>query len=135
MRKYLGLIGAITLAGYWPWLSATAAEATSVTTTTAAGYFFAGAQSAGNKMGYSANSVNGTGLLLGTVATIINFVSSLLGVIFLVVAIYAGILWMMAAGNEKQVTKSKEILKAASIGLIVILSAYAITFFIIKRLT
>lgn len=52
------------------------------------------------------------------------------GTIFFVLVVYAGILWMTAAGNEEQTTKAKKILGAAVIGLIIVLSAYAITRFI-----
>jgi hypothetical protein len=44
--------------------------------------------------------------------------------------IYAGILWMTAQGNEQQVSKAKNLLINATIGLIITLAAYAITSFI-----
>lgn len=52
------------------------------------------------------------------------------GTIFFVLVVYAGMLWMTAAGNEEQTTKAKKILGAAIVGLIIVLSAYAITRFI-----
>ena len=54
----------------------------------------------------------------------------LLGMIFLVLTIYAGFLWMTAGGNEESVTKAQSILKAAVIGLIIVLSSYGITVFV-----
>ena len=56
-----------------------------------------------------------------------------LGVIFLLLMIYGGYIWMMAAGNETQVEKAKNIIKNAAIGLIIVLAAYAITYFIIDK--
>lgn len=56
---------------------------------------------------------------------------SLLGVIFIVLAIYGGYLWMTAQGNTEQVDKAKQLLTNAFIGLIIILAAYAITYFAI----
>jgi len=41
--------------------------------------------------------------------------------------IYAGYLWMLARGNEQEVEKAKNIIIYAVIGLVVVLSAYAIT--------
>lgn len=60
------------------------------------------------------------------ISTIISFV----GVIFLILTIYAGYLWMMAKGDEAQITKAKGILTTAITGLAIVLLAYAITFYI-----
>ena len=49
-----------------------------------------------------------------------------MGAIFLVLAIYGGYNWMMARGNEDMVEKAKKTITNATIGLIVVLSAYAI---------
>ncbi|MDI3496162.1 MAG: Type secretion system pilin [Patescibacteria group bacterium] len=61
---------------------------------------------------------------------IIGTVLSFVGVLFLVLMIYAGILWMTAQGNETQVAKAKNLLMNGIIGLIIVFSAYAITSFI-----
>ena len=53
-----------------------------------------------------------------------------LGIIFLILTIYGGVLWMTARGNEEQVTKAKNILKTAVIGLIIILTSYGVAQFI-----
>jgi len=60
---------------------------------------------------------------------------SLLGIIFLVLIIYAGYLWMTATGNEEKVSKAKSIMTMAIIGLIIVLSAYAISYFVLSSLT
>ena len=72
--------------------------------------------------------------LAGSVATIIKAVLALVGTIFLILTIYAGILWMTAQGEEENVKKAKDIIKASVIGLIIIMSAYAITAFVTSRL-
>src|SRR3989344_1918510 len=51
---------------------------------------------------------------------------SLLGVIFLILMIYGGFLWMTARGDGSQIDKAKGLMTAAIIGLIIVLSAYAI---------
>ena len=61
---------------------------------------------------------------------IIGVVLSFVGVIFLIMMIYAGIMWMTAQGNDQQVTKAKELLVNSIIGIIIIFAAYAITAFI-----
>lgn len=57
-----------------------------------------------------------------------------LGIIFLVLIIMAGYKWMTAAGNEDQVKEAKSTLSRAIVGLIIIISAYAITEFILENL-
>ncbi len=82
-------------------------------------------------------AVGSTGLesnLSVTIGTVIRSVLALVGTIFLILTIYAGILWMTASGNEEQVTKAKNIIKATVIGLAIVMSAYAITFFVTSKL-
>lgn len=67
------------------------------------------------------------------VGTVINAALTLVGLIFLVLMIYAGFLWMTARGDEGMIDKSKKIIAAAIIGLVLIMSAYAITFFVTSR--
>ncbi len=62
-------------------------------------------------------------------------VLSLVGVIFLVLMVYAGVLWMTAGGNSDQVTKAKNIMIAAVIGTIIIAAAYAITNFVFDAIS
>ncbi len=72
--------------------------------------------------------------LFNNISSIIKLVLELLGFIFVILMIYAGILWMTAGGNEKQVEKAKNIISRAAIGLIIVVSAYAITYFIFTNL-
>ena len=58
----------------------------------------------------------------------------LLGVILVVLIIYAGFLWMTAAGNEDKVKKAKGILSNAVVGLILVFAAYAITDWVISAI-
>ena len=67
------------------------------------------------------------------VAKVIKIFLSLLGTIFLVLIIYGGYLWMTAQGEEEQVTKAKDLIRNAVIGLIIILAAYTITKFIFEK--
>jgi len=69
-----------------------------------------------------------------TVAEIIRVALGLLGITALVLIIYAGFKWMTAGGNEEGIESARKILFAAVIGLAIILSAYAITNFVVKSL-
>ena len=110
------------------------AQSNSSAATSALGYFFGGAQKTAGQMGYVASTTDGTSLLLLRVAALISFILSLVGVIFLVLMIYGGITWMTASGNDKQVEKAKGTISRAAIGLIIVILAYAITFFVVNRI-
>ncbi|MBI4713660.1 hypothetical protein HY771_00525 [Candidatus Uhrbacteria bacterium] len=56
------------------------------------------------------------------------------GIIFLVLAVYAGVLWMTAGGDAKKVTSAKDILRNSLIGIIIIVAAYALTKFVVEQL-
>lgn len=68
------------------------------------------------------------------VGSIINAALSMVGLIFLVLMVYAGFLWMTASGEESQVEKAQDIIKGSIIGIVVVVSAYAITAFVTSRL-
>ncbi len=61
---------------------------------------------------------------------IIGAVLSFVGVLFLIMMIFAGIMWMTAEGNEQKVTKAKDLLVNSIIGIVIIFAAYAITAFV-----
>jgi heme/copper-type cytochrome/quinol oxidase subunit 2 len=64
------------------------------------------------------------------IGNILKPILGLTGTIFFVLVIYAGLKWMTSGGNEESVATAKKIFIAAIIGLIIVLSAYAITSFI-----
>ncbi len=68
------------------------------------------------------------------IAKVINAVLSLLGVVFLVLMVYGGFMWMTARGNDQQIEKAKGIITAAIIGVVVVVSAYAITYFVVSQI-
>lgn len=65
---------------------------------------------------------------------IINIALGLVGIVLLVLVLYAGFLWMTSGGNEEQVSRAKRILTSSVIGLIIVLSSWAIARFVIERL-
>ena len=82
--------------------------------------------------GDNLNNVIGekSGLTNDIQSPLVNLISGVLaavGTIFLILTIYAGILWMTAAGNESKTDSAKSILTAAVIGLVIVVSAFAIT--------
>ena len=87
-------------------------------------------QDIADQSGYAPATTN---TLSETVGKIIKIVLGLLGTIFLVLTVYAGFLWMTASGEEEKITKAKDILKTSVIGLIIILAAYSITYFVVDQ--
>ncbi len=75
------------------------------------------------------------GVSLGvTIGFGISLVLSLLATIFLVLMVIAGFKWMTAGGNQEVISKSGKSIKEAIIGLIIVLAAYSITWFIFSQL-
>ncbi|HBU07550.1 MAG TPA: hypothetical protein DEB09_05745 [Candidatus Magasanikbacteria bacterium] len=68
------------------------------------------------------------------IARIIRAVLGLLGIIAICIVLYAGFIIMTSGGNEEKVTYGKRILINGVIGLIIILSAFAIVSFVINAL-
>lgn len=68
------------------------------------------------------------------VGNIINVFIGLLGIIFVVLIVYAGFLYMTAAGEDDKVSRAKDMLRNGVIGLILILAAYAISNFVVSAL-
>lgn len=69
------------------------------------------------------------------IGSIINAVLAVLGIVLLLLIIYAGFLWMTAGGDSENVGKAKTIMINATVGLIVLLAAYAIAAFVLDALS
>lgn len=67
-------------------------------------------------------------------ARIIRAALGLLGIVALGLILWGGYVWMTAGGDEDRIAQAKKILVNAVIGLIIILSAYAIVSFVISKL-
>lgn len=68
-------------------------------------------------------------------ARIISIVLMFTGTIFFLLLVYAGLSWMLAMGSSEKVTRAKEILETAIIGLIIVAASYAASLLIFSRLT
>lgn len=66
------------------------------------------------------------------VGNIIKYALGFVGTIFLVLIIYGGFLWMTAAGNDQQIEKARKILTSSTVGLLIVVLAYALSLFIIN---
>ncbi|MBI4779655.1 hypothetical protein HY797_04380 [Candidatus Falkowbacteria bacterium] len=68
------------------------------------------------------------------IGVIIAAALALIGSIFLILMLYAGYNWMTARGEEEKVTKAKDTITRAIIGLIIVVGAYAIWSFVFSNL-
>ncbi len=59
---------------------------------------------------------------------------SVIGVVFLAMMLYAGFTWMTAMGEKEKITRARDTIIYATIGLVVTISAYAITKFVFEGL-
>ncbi|MBU0707010.1 hypothetical protein KKG41_01425 [Patescibacteria group bacterium] len=64
------------------------------------------------------------------ITNIIQWALGFLALVAVVMIIYGGFTWLTAAGNEERVEQAKKVISAAIIGLIIILLAWAIVWFV-----
>lgn len=90
----------------------------------------AGLQAVGEAGGIASGNTD----LLQIIGRIIYVALSLVGIILLGLLLYAGYLWMTSAGDATKIDQAKTMIRNAIIGLIIIVSAFAITQFILNAL-
>jgi hypothetical protein len=86
---------------------------------------------AGQTAGYQQGSEQQLSSIVGK---IIYGALGLLGVVFLVLIVFAGYLWLTAGGEEAQVEKAKGYIKNGVIGLVIVLTSFGITNFVLSSL-
>lgn len=86
---------------------------------------------AGNAGFFTDSLPGGYGIAI-TMGNIISAALLIVGSVFLAFMIYGGYLWLTARGNTDQVNKAKDLIINASIGIVIVTSAYVITYFIVQ---
>lgn len=66
-----------------------------------------------------------------TISSLINQAVGLLGIVAVIIIIVAGLRWMISGGDEEKTKKAKDSLVAGLIGLIIILTSFSITHFVL----
>jgi hypothetical protein len=87
----------------------------------------------GGKAGYD-TSITQEEDVVAVIGKIIYAILGIIGIVFLIFIVYGGWLWMTARGNEEQVGKAKKIIINATIGIVIIITSYALTWFIMSAL-
>jgi hypothetical protein len=85
--------------------------------------------SAASASGYKTSSDNNA---LSIASFVISLVLEILGTIFLCLIFYGGVIWMLAEGNEQRVERAGSIIRQAIIGLIIVISAYGLSYALLK---
>lgn len=66
--------------------------------------------------------------------TVINYAMGIIGSLALVMFIYGGLTWMLSGGNQEQVTKGKNTVIWAALGIALIFTSYALVKFVITAI-
>ena len=69
-----------------------------------------------------------------TIASIIGVALGLLGIVSVVIVLWGGFRWMTAGGNDEKTGEARKIIFSGIIGLAIILSAYAISRYVLEQL-
>ena len=67
-------------------------------------------------------------------ANVVKGIMAAIGLLFFCLMVYAGLVWMTARGEEERVTKARETIIAATIGLVIMVSSYAVTNLVTDRI-
>jgi hypothetical protein len=73
--------------------------------------------------------------LLTVLTTVIKTVFAFTGILALVQFIYGGLLWLTSAGNQEKITKGKNTLLWAVLGIVIVFMSYALVRFVIENIT
>lgn len=88
-----------------------------------------------NRAGFEVNKITAGGqndTIEPIIQNIINIIFSLLGIIFVGFILYAGWCWFSARGNEEKLSRAKNTMNEAVIGLLIVLGSYAISYFVLS---
>ena len=69
-----------------------------------------------------------------TAITISEFILGIVGSLALLAFVAGGLMWMLSAGNPEWVTRGKQTIIGAVIGLVVVFTSYTIIYFVYKSL-
>lgn len=92
------------------------------------------AQESLGKVGGALGTSNTPTSLPVLIGNLINVILSVMGILFVVLIVYAGILYMQGGQDEGKIKKAKGLIINAIVGLVIVIASYAISAFIIEQL-
>lgn len=84
-----------------------------------------GAEAAARPLNLSLDQLKSTDIRI-YVANLVATALTVVGIIFIGLMVFGGALWFLSGGAEEKITKAKQVLTQAGIGLIVIVGAYSL---------
>ncbi len=96
--------------------------------------YFKGGNNAATASGFANNSGLKGGDLIDTVKHVIQTALGFLGIIAVVIIMLGGFKWMTSGGDPTKTKDAKNLIFAGIVGLIIVLSAYAIATFVINQI-
>ena len=69
------------------------------------------------------------------IGRVLKVMLGLVGTLFLLLMVYAGLLYMTAKGDAKKIDSAKQMILGAIIGVVIVASAYSITSFVLEAAT
>ncbi|MBU1202587.1 pilin [Patescibacteria group bacterium] len=82
----------------------------------------------------STNIALGSKPLRDTIGGVVNIVLGFLGILATLIILLGGFKWMTSQGNTEKVDEAKKLIGAGIVGLVIILTAYAISRFVLQSL-
>lgn len=98
----------------------------------------ANAQPTINEWGF--NDFSNTNIALGsrdlrqTIGGVVNIVLGFLGILTTLIILFGGFKWMTSYGNSDKVDEAKKMIGAGVIGLVIVLTAYAVSRYVLSEL-
>ncbi|MEK7452345.1 MAG: pilin [Patescibacteria group bacterium] len=96
---------------------------------------FGGAADSGAGNAFASDAGLGSTDLVTTIASIIQTALGFLGIIAVVIILLGGFKWMTSGGNEDKVKGAKKLIFSGIIGLVIVLSSFAIAQFVVGNLS
>ncbi len=93
-----------------------------------------GGTTQGDGAAFASEAGLSSGNLVDTISSIIRMALGFLGIIAVVIILLGGFKWMTAGGNDDKVKKAKALIFQGIIGLVIVLSSYAIASFVIESI-
>jgi len=91
-----------------------------------------------NDWGYNelatGNIALGTRDLRSTISGVINIILGFLGVLTTLIILLGGFKWMTSQGNSEKVDEAKKLIGAGVVGLVIVLTSYAISRFVLVNI-
>ncbi|MBT4209909.1 MAG: hypothetical protein HOE19_03280 [Candidatus Komeilibacteria bacterium] len=91
-----------------------------------------------NAWGYddfsTSNIALGSKPLRETIGGVINIILGFLGILTTLIILFGGFKWMTSYGSSEKVDEAKKLIGAGVVGLVIILTAYAVSRFVLSEL-